>query len=154
MPCPGIIQDLVLPQGPGVRVDSGVDSGFEVPRYYDPMIAKVVTWAEDRPRAIRRMERALRETAVKGIKTNARFLRRRLDHETFRSGNYHTGTVADVLAEGPAVPPEQVTDVAIAASVLRRFFADKDSARRIATSSTSGRSSDWRSIGWRLRGRP
>jgi len=155
LPSPGHIDQLLLPDGPGVRVDSGVSSGFEVPRFYDPMIAKIAVWAPDRESARRKMARALKETAVKGIKTNARFLRRLLDHQTFRSGDYHTGTVAEVLAEGAAIPTDRITDVAVAAAALRRYFKDKDVARRIATSGeTGGRSSDWRSVGWRLRGRP
>jgi acetyl/propionyl-CoA carboxylase alpha subunit len=106
MPCPGTIVDLVLPHGPGVRVDCGVASGFEVPRHYDPMIAKIAVWGEDRERARRRLSRALGETAVKGITTNTAFLRQLLELPAFKAGHYHTGTVAEALAH-PAPSPRR-----------------------------------------------
>jgi acetyl-CoA carboxylase biotin carboxylase subunit len=70
MPCPGKIEGLRLPEGLGVRNDCGVYEGAEVPIYYDPMIAKLITWGENRVEAILRMRRALREYQVRGIKTN------------------------------------------------------------------------------------
>ena len=73
MPCPGKIEGLRLPEGLGLRNDCGVYEGAEVPIYYDPMIAKLITWGENRVEAILRMRRALREYQVRGIKTNISF---------------------------------------------------------------------------------
>jgi acetyl-CoA carboxylase biotin carboxylase subunit len=151
MPSPGHIEDLVLPHGPGVRVDSGVASNFDVPSHYDPMIAKVCVWAEDRERARRRLARALGETAVKGITTNTAFLRDLLEVPAFIAGDYHTGTIADVLDQDPEGPPAEVLDIAVAATVINAFRRDTRKARQAATSQqrTAG---GWRSGGWRTGG--
>lgn len=149
MPCPGDIVELTLPHGPGVRVDCGVAAGFQVPRYYDPLIAKIAVWAEDRERARQRLHRALGETAVKGIVTNTTFLRRLLESDGFKSGNYHTGTVMDVLAIPPTPPSSDVLDIAMAATVISTFRRDTRAARGVAPE--SGRASGWRSGPWRAR---
>ncbi|MEK7706301.1 MAG: acetyl-CoA carboxylase biotin carboxylase subunit [Myxococcota bacterium] len=151
LPCPGHIVHLVLPQGPGVRVDCGVDSGFEVPRFYDPMIAKIAVWAEDRERARRRLHRALGETAVKGITTNTAFLRQLLELEAFKSGDYHTGTVAEALEAGRIEPSETIHDIAVAASVISAFRRDTRAARQLVTRDLV-KGSSWRSGGQRWGG--
>jgi acetyl-CoA carboxylase, biotin carboxylase subunit len=151
MPCPGRIVDLVLPQGPGVRVDCGVASGFDVPRHYDPMIAKIAVWGEDRERARRRLSRALGETAVKGITTNTAFLRQLLELPAFKAGDYHTGTVAEALAKPPPTPSADVVDIAIAATVINAYRRDVRSARQTATSSLP-RGPGWRGGQWRSGG--
>jgi acetyl-CoA carboxylase biotin carboxylase subunit len=94
LPSPGTITELRLAEGPGVRNDVGVESGAEVPRYYDPMIGKLAVWAQTREQAIARLRRALSETMVKGIVTNTRYLRRILDLDEFRRGEYDTGILA------------------------------------------------------------
>ena len=73
LPSPGRIQQLRVPAGPGIRDDSGATAGLDVPIFYDPMISKLVAWAEDRPLAIARMQRALGEYLVTGIKTTVPF---------------------------------------------------------------------------------
>lgn len=150
MPCPGLIVDLTLPQGPGVRVDCGVASGFEVPRFYDPMIAKIAVWGEDRERARRRLHRALGETAVKGITTNTLFLRRLLESEAFKVGDYHTGTIAEIMAKGPEQLPREILDVAIAANVINTYQRDIRSSR--ASTQEVQRAHGWRSAAWRWSG--
>src|SRR5690606_27238994 len=69
MPSPGRILGLRVPQGPGIRDDSGMYEGGEVPIFYDPMISKLIAFAEDRPAALARMGRALDEYDVRGIRT-------------------------------------------------------------------------------------
>ncbi|MEZ4271858.1 MAG: acetyl-CoA carboxylase biotin carboxylase subunit [Myxococcota bacterium] len=150
LPSPGRIVEAVLPQGPGIRVDCGVASGFEVPRYYDPMIAKVIVWGEDRERARLRMDRALRETAFKGIKTNNLFLRHLLHYPDFIKGHYDTGTAAIVLKEPPPAPPQALLDVAVAAMVVNAYQRDMNTARQVATSEPS--KATWRNPMWRMRG--
>ncbi len=89
-PHPGVIGACRHPQGPFLRVDSYAYPGYEVPIYYDPMIAKVITWGETRDEAIDRMQRALTEFVITGIKTNIVLHKTILDHPTFRNGSYTT----------------------------------------------------------------
>lgn len=89
-PHPGVIRACRHPQGPFMRVDSYAYPGYEVPIYYDPMIAKVITWGETRDEAIDRMQRALSEFVLTGIKTNIVLHKTILDHAKFRDGSYTT----------------------------------------------------------------
>ncbi|HYQ81920.1 MAG TPA: biotin carboxylase N-terminal domain-containing protein, partial [Anaeromyxobacteraceae bacterium] len=98
-PSPGRITRLREPQGPGVRVDSGIAAGFEVPVWYDPILAKVVAHAATRDAAIARMERALREYLVEGVATPIPFLLDLLRSEPFRAGRIHTGFVAEHFSD-------------------------------------------------------
>ncbi|UEC43023.1 MAG: biotin carboxylase [Methanothrix sp.] len=89
-PSPGRIKGYRSPGGPGIRVDSGVYSGFVIPPYYDSMISKVVAMGRDRKEAIARMERALYEYIVTGVKTNINFHVAVLRNERFRRGDINT----------------------------------------------------------------
>ena len=89
-PHPGVIGACRHPQGPFLRVDSYAYPGYEVPIYYDPMIAKVITWGETREEAIGRMQRALTEFVLTGIKTNIVLHKTILDHPKFLDGSYTT----------------------------------------------------------------
>ena len=89
-PSPGLIRACRHPQGPFVRVDSYAYPGYEVPIYYDPMIAKVITWGETRQEAIDRMQRALTEFILSGIKSNIVLHRSILRHPKFLDGSYTT----------------------------------------------------------------
>jgi len=83
------------PQGPGVRVDDGFEEGMEIPIYYDPMIAKLITHGATREEAIGRMERAIDDYAISGVETTLGFCRYVMGHESFRSGKYDTHFVRD-----------------------------------------------------------
>jgi acetyl-CoA carboxylase biotin carboxylase subunit len=89
-PHPGVIRACRHPQGPFMRVDSYAYPGYEVPIYYDPMIAKLITWGDSREAAIRRMQRALSEFVLTGIKTNIVLHKTILDHPTFLDASYTT----------------------------------------------------------------
>jgi acetyl-CoA carboxylase, biotin carboxylase subunit len=89
-PSPGLIRACRHPQGPFVRVDSYAYPGYEVPIYYDPMIAKVITWGETRDEAIERMQRALTEFILSGIKSNIVLHKSILRHPKFKDGSYTT----------------------------------------------------------------
>jgi acetyl-CoA carboxylase biotin carboxylase subunit len=89
-PSPGLIRACRHPQGPFVRCDSYAYPGYEVPIYYDPMIAKVITWGETRAEAIDRMDRALSEFILSGIKSNIVLHRTILKHPKFIDGSYTT----------------------------------------------------------------
>jgi acetyl-CoA carboxylase, biotin carboxylase subunit len=90
LPSPGKILALRAPGGPGIRDDSGATAGLEVPIYYDPMISKLIAWAEDRPAAIARMRRALGEYVVAGIKTTLPFFTWLLQQPAFLAGEFDT----------------------------------------------------------------
>ncbi len=92
-PSPGCIQRWDFPSGPGVRVDTGVVSGSEVSSYYDPMIAKVICWGQDRPDAISRMEATLSAAQVTGIRTTIPYHLRILGNAYFRRGEVDTSFV-------------------------------------------------------------
>jgi acetyl-CoA carboxylase, biotin carboxylase subunit len=97
-PSPGTITHLQRPAGPGVRVDSGVLEGGVVPLDYDPMLAKLVVWASDRPAAIARLGRALQEYHVGGISTTLTLFRALVDMPEYRRAEVHTGFLDELLA--------------------------------------------------------
>ncbi len=89
-PCPGRITGWLPPGGPGVRFDSHVYTGYEIPPFYDSLIGKLIVWGTDRDAALKRMERALNECAVTGIPTTIDFHLDLLRREEFINGNIHT----------------------------------------------------------------
>ncbi len=89
-PSPGKIESYTEPTGPGIRVDSGVYAGYDVPPYYDSLLSKLIVWGRDREEAIARMKRALWEYKIKGIKTNIPFHEVVLNNEYFVKGDYTT----------------------------------------------------------------
>ena len=89
-PSPGEIRQLIVPGGPGIRVDSGVYPGYKIPPYYDSMIAKVIAWGYDRREAIERMKRALAEFYIIGLKTTIPFHISVLKNKKFIAGQYTT----------------------------------------------------------------
>jgi len=117
LPATGTLQGVVEPRGPGVRVDSGVTSGSEVSIHYDPLIAKISTWAEDRPAAIRRMTTALRETVLLGVTHNGQFLQDILSDPDFQAANIHTTWVEDHFGDWQppdcGLPPEILAAAAL-----------------------------------------
>jgi acetyl-CoA carboxylase biotin carboxylase subunit len=94
LPSPGRITYLREPSGPGIRVDSGVYEGWNVPLDYDPLLAKLIAWAPSRESAIHRLDRALAEYAVGGIRTNTSFFRQLLADPDFRAGRLSTDFLA------------------------------------------------------------
>ncbi len=89
MPSPGKILYAASPEGPGVRYDHGIYSGFAVPVHYDPILGKLVVWGEDRQAAIARMIRALQECVILGVKTPIEFLIDVLSTKAFQAGDTH-----------------------------------------------------------------
>jgi acetyl/propionyl-CoA carboxylase alpha subunit len=90
LPSIGQIRFYRPASGPGVRVDDGIEAGTQVSPYYDPMLAKVITYGDDRQEAIRKMVRALQDTVIFGVTTNIPFLLDILEHGEFRAGNVST----------------------------------------------------------------
>ncbi len=147
MPSPGRIEQLRVPSGPFVRDDGGVYAGYTVPIHYDPMISKLSVWAEDRPRAIERLQRALGEYVVRGITTNVRYLRRILAHPEFQSGQYDTNFLARRADDLKVVPDPKLEELALLAAAA--FAYRKDEAR--ASEAAGQRTPD--QPAWRLAGR-
>ena len=98
MPSPGRIVQIERPTGPGIRLDSGIYPGWDVPLDYDPLLAKLAVWADSRDAAIARMKRALAEYYVAGITTNISFFRQVLEDPEFGSGRLHTGFIEEFFA--------------------------------------------------------
>lgn len=90
LPDIGTLQTYITPKGPGVRVDDGFEQGMEIPIYYDPMIAKLITFGKDRTEAIERMIRAIDEYIISGITTTLPFGKFVMQHEAFTSGQFDT----------------------------------------------------------------
>jgi acetyl-CoA carboxylase biotin carboxylase subunit len=99
-PSPGRISLWVRPGGPGVRLDSGVVAQSVVPLDYDPMLAKLVVSAPDRPAAIERLHRALSEFQVRGVATTLTLFRALVGMDAFRNADFHTGFLDELLASG------------------------------------------------------
>jgi acetyl-CoA carboxylase, biotin carboxylase subunit len=99
LPSPGLIRALRPASGPGIRDDGGVTEGYTVPVFYDSMIAKLVAWAADRPEAIERMARALREYQVLGIRTTIPFFLWLMRQPDYLEGRYDTNYLDRLLAE-------------------------------------------------------
>jgi len=95
MPAPGKVTHIETPSGLGVRVDGYIYEGFEIPLYYDPLIAKLVVWGGTRKESIERTLRALHEFKVTGVKNNVRFLERIALADDFVKGNYNTHFIED-----------------------------------------------------------
>jgi acetyl-CoA carboxylase biotin carboxylase subunit len=146
LPSPGHIAELRLSDGPGVRNDCGVESGSEVPRYYDPMIGKLAVWAATREQAIDRLRRALSETVVKGITTNTSYLKRVLDLQEFRKGDYDTGLLARAAERLLRDEPSDDEDLAIAAAAIWQLEQDQRSAFKMGPG-TSSSDSAWAQAG-------
>jgi acetyl-CoA carboxylase, biotin carboxylase subunit len=123
-PSPGLIRYLNLPQGPGVRNENGVYSGYTVPVFYDPMLSKLVCHAETREDAIARMRRALAEYRVEGIETTIPFFTVIMDHPDFKSAQFDTGFIDRILPLlhiGRPSADEQRVSAAIWAAAIIAF---------------------------------
>lgn len=116
LPDIGTLQTYVTPKGAGVRVDDGFEQGMEIPIYYDPMIAKLITYGKDRTEAIERMLRAIDEYQITGITTTLGFGRFVMQHQAFTSGNFDTHFVKNYFT--PEVLSTNHNDEAIIAAII------------------------------------
>jgi acetyl/propionyl-CoA carboxylase alpha subunit len=98
MPSTGRVRALLEPTGPGVRVDSSLYEGAEVTLFYDPLLAKLIVWGENRAHAILRMRRALSEYRIAGIKTTIPLHQQIVDTTQFIGGQIHTGYLEESFA--------------------------------------------------------
>ncbi|HTF37437.1 MAG TPA: acetyl-CoA carboxylase biotin carboxylase subunit [Blastocatellia bacterium] len=141
LPSPGRITKLVTPAGPGVRYDSGSYQGWEVPIYYDPLLAKLCVWAETREGAINRLTRVLNEYSVEGIRTTVPFFRAVVQSEEFRRGEFDTGFIdrfwsSRLNSVGDDEEEETLADIAAIASILHtRASGTRPETSPVATES-------------------
>lgn len=120
LPAIGTLQGFHHPQGAGIRVDSGIQSGDEISIHYDPMIAKLITYDRTRESAIRRMQQALNDTVILGTTTNLDFLAALLAHPVFQAGNVDTRFVDQELSNLlPSI--SAVDDILLIVAALHDF---------------------------------
>ena len=142
LPSPGRVQHLRAPSGPGIRDDSGMSAGLEVPIFYDPLISKLVAWGEDRTSAIARMRRAVLEYQITGIRTTLPFFAWLLDQPDFIAGRFDTTYLDRVLAsrngQSFGTPSATEEDVAAIATVLQGLVESSASAQSAPRSINGG----------------
>jgi acetyl-CoA carboxylase biotin carboxylase subunit len=129
-PCPGLIESVRFPDGPWVRLDGALYSGYEVPVHYDPLLAKLVVWGHDRKAAIDRMKRALRELTITGIRTNIPFFIQVMRHEPFISGHYDTGYIERHLGDDLRLDDGHHAEVAAIAAAIAAHRDEQERVRR------------------------
>ncbi|HEY3908393.1 MAG TPA: acetyl/propionyl/methylcrotonyl-CoA carboxylase subunit alpha [Stellaceae bacterium] len=151
LPQIGILHGLRFPPAEIARVDAGVRQGDRVTPFYDPMIAKIIAWGEDRPAAIGRLRRALAETAVLGLRSNQGFLARLMAEPDFAAGAIDTGFIERHRAA--LLPPRRrAPATAVAAAALSRLLT-READLAAAAIGSGDRYSPWRRAdGWRLNG--
>ncbi|MEM9983196.1 MAG: ATP-grasp domain-containing protein, partial [Bacteroidota bacterium] len=145
LPDIGQLKTYVRPQGLGVRVDDGFEQGMEIPIYYDPMIAKLVTFGKDRIEAIARMRRAIAEYKITGIETTLPFCDFVLGHEAFVSGKFDTNFVQKFFTPAAlqvALTQEEIEVISIVAAKLLE-------ARRVTTTQPSSHNGVTATSNWR-----
>jgi acetyl-CoA carboxylase biotin carboxylase subunit len=149
LPSTGRVQFLHVPSGPGVRWDGGVEAGSEISLYYDPMLAKLIVWAADRPQAIERMHRALLELTIDGVDTSRDFHLRMMENDDFRRGAIDIQWLEKHLAELTSVAPP--ADGVVRAAIAAALLAERDRAapRRPGAASAAGKpAGDGQQSGW------
>jgi len=126
-PCPGPVLFYQEPRGPGIRVDGGIYQGFQVPVEYDPILSKLIVWAEDRKAAISRMIMALEKYPILGIRTTVPFLLDVVQSRHFREGQTNTGFIAEHFEQwSPGNQGQDLAGIAYVADSLTRSLASRD----------------------------
>lgn len=134
LPDIGTLRTYRTPKGNGVRVDDGFEEGMEIPVYYDPMIAKLITYGADRQEAIARMLRAISEYDITGIQTTLNFGKFVMSHEAFTSGNFDTHFVGRHFKPGVEEQPDE--DEALIAALAAVMQLKKNKQATIAVAGT------------------
>ena len=166
LPASGTVAALRNPEGPGVRLDSGLYQGMEVPLYYDPLLAKLICWGKDRTEALARLRRALDEYTIAGVRTTIPFAQWLITHPRFVAGDFSTSFIAeewhhDEAADGPAQPEARaVTEdgaaltaeelAALVASLAAEQARTAQLERRRMSTQGGGEVSRWKDAGRRL----
>ncbi len=143
LPDVGTLETYVRPQGNGVRVDDGFEQGMTIPIYYDPMIAKLVTYGDSREEAIEKMIRAIDEYQIAGVQTTLSFGRFVMEHEAFRSGQFDTGFVSKYFTPDKLTPPTDPGEEQLAA-VLSAWLLTNDKPAAAASQPVAIQRSNWK----------
>ena len=142
LPSTGTITTTIVPEGPGVRVDSGIEMGDEITQFYDPMIAKLIVYGEDRAAAIARLQRALEHSAIFGVTTNIPLLHAITLHHAFREGLTHTAFLQEHGLLAPASNKGLPQAIIVAAALYEGTQAVQGQAQ-----------TPWKALGpWRMVG--
>ena len=141
LPDIGTLQTYKTPKGIGVRVDDGFEEGMEIPIYYDPMIAKLITYGKDRSEAIERMIRAIDEYEITGIQTTLGFGKFVMQHEAFTSGNFNTHFVSQHF-KADSLTVEDETEALIAAVIATKLFQKDEQV--VMESPSNANNSNWK----------
>jgi acetyl-CoA carboxylase biotin carboxylase subunit len=144
MPCPGLVTSLRTPGGPGVRDDSGVFEGFEIPIYYDPIISKLVVWGTSRSEAVARMRRALNEYVVTGVKTTIPFHIRVMNNRHFLEGDFDTNFIDKVFFKEEDERRLENADVAMISAAIQLFLEERKRAMAQKPPEAAGPVSMWK----------
>src|SRR5690606_23360398 len=131
LPSTGKLLQFIEPHGPGIRVDSGFAKGDEITHFYDPLLAKLIVYAENRESAIRKMQNALKDFIVHGVITNIDYMQAILRHEDFLNGKVSTRWVEKIFTEWKPAEPEIAS--LISASLADLVFAGASPQSAIAT---------------------
>ncbi|MGU3407715.1 acetyl/propionyl/methylcrotonyl-CoA carboxylase subunit alpha [Methylobacterium brachiatum] len=159
LPAVGTLVHLRQPQDvPGrVRVETGIVQGDQITAHYDPMIAKLIVWGEDRPAALRRLGAALAEYAVVGVTTNLGLLRAIAGHDAFAAGELDTGFIArhvpDLLGGASAAPDSDGSETAALAAAALSVVRDRAAENAGQAQATGDPWSPWAAVdAWRMNG--
>ncbi|WP_405199038.1 acetyl-CoA carboxylase biotin carboxylase subunit [Christiangramia sp. LLG6405-1] len=129
MPSTGTLEKYQIPQGEGIRMDNGFEEGMEVPIYYDPMLAKLVTYGKTREEAIEVMIKAIDNYIVEGVSTTLAFGKFVFQHDAFRSGDFDTHFVKKYYSP-EALKEETEQEARLAALLaLKQYLKDKEQLR-------------------------
>jgi acetyl-CoA carboxylase biotin carboxylase subunit len=143
LPDIGMLQTYRRPQGPGIRVDDGFQQGMQIPIYYDPMIAKLVTWGKNREEARLRMLRAIEEYQITGITTTLPFGRFVMEHEAFISGRFDTKFV-DKYFRPELLHPKPDADEEMLAAALAIYLHGNRTTKVSNEQAAAATPSKWR----------
>ncbi len=154
LPSAGKVVFLREPKGPGVRCDSGIYGGWEVPVHYDPILAKLIAWAEDRELACRRLTAALEEYVILGIRTTVGFLRDVVNHPEFRAGRTTTAFIKKHFDSwGGGAADDDTRRLALAAAAFDELARAGRPREGLARGPQKDVSTPWTTLGrWRVGG--
>lgn len=147
LPSIGTLNTYIPPKGPGIRVDDGFEQGMEIPIYYDPMIAKLITYGKDREQAIERMLRAINEYYISGCATTLPFGTYVLEHEAFVSGNFDTNFVKQHF-DSTGLFPYDETEAQLAAQLAAHLMQQHQHPLEVAAQEGDTHS-HWTTRRWR-----
>jgi len=149
VPCPGTIARYFVPGGPGVRVDSALYAGYDIPIFYDPLVAKLAVWGGSRDEAILRMKHALDEYVIEGVETTVPFHKKILDDECFQRGEIHTDFIRERIGSLTVEAAFEGEDVAALSAVLAAYLSNRQEGLAVIPQRSAEAPSGWKMAGRR-----